>query len=197
VLAEPGAARTTVADRGWVSRSPAATMSDFPDRIRKSVRAVRASASSQRHAQRREAEEEAGRQAQGRQRARELRALMWDRIREAEEAGDGASAIPRAPPGPTWGAGWTMRSWQVVLVVLIALMLVVSVVAARSWASGIEARIAETAEQRRETRCQAAREQLRRLEEVLTGATTELHAARLDAHLQGYDATRTVERCLP
>jgi hypothetical protein len=171
-----------------------ANVRDFAGGIRKSVQAARASARQQQDAQRREDEEEAGRQAQSRHHASELPELLWERIGDAEEARDGASAIPRAPPGPAWGAGWTMRSWQVVLVVLIALMLVVSVVAARSWASGIDARIAQTAEQRRETRCQAAREQLRRVEEVLTGATTELYAARLDAQLQKYDATRNVDQ---
>jgi hypothetical protein len=171
-------------------------MSDSPDGIRRPVRAVRASASYQRDAQGREAEAGAGPQAQSRQHASELPELLWERIGDAEEARDGAFAILRAPPGPAWGAGWARRSWQVVLVVLIALMLLVSVVAARSWASGIEARIAQTAEKQRETRCQAAREQLRRVEEVLTGGTTELHAARLDAQLQRYDAIRNVERCL-
>ena len=172
-------------------------MSDSPDGIRKSVQAARESAKQHQDRQRRREEEESGRQEQNRQHASESPELLRERIGDAEEARDGAFAIPRAPPGPAWGAGWTIRSWQAVLVVLLALMLVVSVVAARSWASGIEARIARTAEQQRETRCQAAREQLRRVEEVLTGATTELRAARLDAQLQRYDATRHVERCLP
>ncbi len=65
-------------------------MSDFADGIRKSVQAARESAKQQQDRQRRREEEESGRQEQNRQRARELRGLMWDRIRDAEEAGDGA-----------------------------------------------------------------------------------------------------------
>ena len=70
-------------------------MSDFADGIRKSVQAARELAKQQRDAQSRREGEEAERQQQNRQRARELPALMWDRIREAEEAGDGAIKVDR------------------------------------------------------------------------------------------------------
>ena len=168
-------------------------MSDFAGRIRKSVQAARASATYQRDAQRREDEEETRRQTQNRQRASAVPGLMWEWIRAAEPAGDGTSVMHGARPRPDWEAGWARRSWQVVLVALIALMLVVSVVVSRSWASGIEARIAQATEQQRETRCQDAREQFQRAGAVLPDpATTELYAARLEAQLQTYDATRNV-----
>ena len=65
-------------------------MSDFADGIRKSVQAARESAKQRQDAQRRREEEEAGAQEQNRQRARELLEPIWERIRDAEEAGDGA-----------------------------------------------------------------------------------------------------------
>ena len=65
-------------------------MSDFADGIRKSVQAARESAKQRQDAQRRREEEEAGAQEQNRQRALELLEPIWERIRDAEEAGDGA-----------------------------------------------------------------------------------------------------------
>ena len=62
-----------------------------------------------------------------------------------------------------------MRSWGVVPVALLALTLVVSVIAGRSRASGIEAGIVRTAEQRREAHCREARERLQLAEEILAG----------------------------
>ena len=70
-------------------------MSDFADSIRKSVQAARESARQQREAQRRHEEDVAGRQKQNEQRAFELPELIWDRIRAAEEAGDGALKVDR------------------------------------------------------------------------------------------------------
>ena len=70
-------------------------MSDFTEGIRKSVQAVRESAKQQQDAQRRQDEAEAGRQAQNRQRAAELPELMWERIRAAEDAADGAIKADR------------------------------------------------------------------------------------------------------
>ncbi len=71
-------------------------MSDFAGGIRKSVQAARESAKQQQGALRRQEEDEAGRQTQNKQRVLELPELMWDRIREAEDAGDGDVAVDRA-----------------------------------------------------------------------------------------------------
>ena len=81
-------------------------MSDFADSIRKSVQAARQSVQQQRDAQRRQEEEEAGRQEQNRQRATELPDLLWGRIREAEEAADGAIKVDRR-------SGVTLTTFQV------------------------------------------------------------------------------------
>ena len=87
-----------------------------------------------------------------------------------------------------------MRSWEVMLVALLGLMMVVSVAVARDRASGIEAGIARTAEQRREARCQETRERSRLAEEILAGpAAPELHA-RQGAQVQKYDAALNVDQ---
>jgi hypothetical protein len=70
-------------------------MSDFADGIRKSVEAARAAAKRQRDARGRQEAEEAGREQQNRQRAAELPDLIWDRIRDAEDAADGAVKVDR------------------------------------------------------------------------------------------------------
>ena len=88
-----------------------------------------------------------------------------------------------------------MRPRDVVLVTLLALMLVASVVMARSRAVGIEAGITRTAEQRREAQCREARERLRLAEEILAGPDApELYATRLEAQIQRYDAARNVDQ---
>jgi hypothetical protein len=70
-------------------------MGDFAEAIRKSVQAARESARQQRDAQRRHEEDVAGRQKKNEQRASALPALIWDRIRDAEDAADGAITADR------------------------------------------------------------------------------------------------------
>ena len=70
-------------------------MSDFADGIRKSVQAARESAKQERDAQRRHEEDVAGRQKTNAQRASELPGLIWERIRDAEDAADGAIKVDR------------------------------------------------------------------------------------------------------
>ncbi len=71
-------------------------MSDFADGIRKSVQAAREWVKQQRDAQGRQEGEAAGRQRHNRQRASELPDLLWNRIREAEAAADGAIKVDRS-----------------------------------------------------------------------------------------------------
>jgi hypothetical protein len=70
-------------------------MSDFAEGIRRSVAAARAAATRQRAADGQREAAEAGREQQNRQRAAELPELMWDRIRAAEGAADGAITVDR------------------------------------------------------------------------------------------------------
>ena len=71
-------------------------MSDFAAEIRTSVQAARASATKQqRDARGRHEEEEAGRRKQNRPRGCELPELIWERIRAAEDAADGAITVDR------------------------------------------------------------------------------------------------------
>jgi hypothetical protein len=72
-----------------------AKMSDFSDAIRKSVQAARESARREREAQRRHEDDVAGRQKTNEQRAAELPELIWERIRDAEAAADGAITVDR------------------------------------------------------------------------------------------------------
>ena len=98
-----------------------ATMSDVADGIRRSVQAARESAKQQRDARGRQEDEAAGRQQQNRQRASELPDLMWDRIREAEEAADGAIKVDRNKGTALttfqvwWQEGQPERALQVVV----------------------------------------------------------------------------------
>ena len=96
-------------------------MSDFADGIRKSVQAARESVKQQRDAQGRQEDEAAGRQRQNQQRASELPDLMWDRIRDAEAAADGAIKVDRKKvTAPTtfqvwWQEGQPERALQIVV----------------------------------------------------------------------------------
>ena len=71
-------------------------MSDFAEGIRKSVQAARESVKQQRDAHGRQEDEAAVRQQHNRQRASELPDLLWNRIREAEAAADGAIKVDRS-----------------------------------------------------------------------------------------------------
>ncbi|MBA2449012.1 MAG: hypothetical protein H0V51_13390 [Chloroflexi bacterium] len=84
-------------------------MSDFAGGIRRSVQAARELAKQQQAARRRHDEEESTRQKQNEQRVAELPELIWGRIRDAEDAGDGAIKVER-----TRGTGRTtfQVSWQ-------------------------------------------------------------------------------------
>jgi hypothetical protein len=96
-------------------------MGEFAEAIRKSVQAARESATRERGAQRRHEEDVAGRQQQNEQRAAELPALMWERIRDAEDAADGALKVDRRD-GTTvttfqvwWQEGQPERALQIVV----------------------------------------------------------------------------------
>ncbi|HYU20411.1 MAG TPA: hypothetical protein VEQ11_17110 [Chloroflexota bacterium] len=96
-------------------------MSDFAGGIRKSVQAARESAKQQEDALRRQEEGEAGRQTQNKQRVLELPELMWARIREAEDAGDGAIKVERRSGTALttfqlwWQEGQPERALQIVV----------------------------------------------------------------------------------
>lgn len=94
---------------GGVARRAEASMSDFAGGIRRSVQAARELEKQQQDARRRRDEEETARQKQNQQRVAELPELIWGRIRDAEDAGDGAIKVER-----TGGAGRTtfQLSWQ-------------------------------------------------------------------------------------
>ena len=84
-------------------------MSDFAGGIRRSVQASREVAKQQQVARRRHDEEATARQKRNRERVAELPELIWGRIRDAEDAGDGAIKVER-----TGGAGRTtfQLSWR-------------------------------------------------------------------------------------
>ena len=96
-------------------------MSDFADAIRKSVQAARGSARQERDAQRRHEADVAGRQKTHARRAAELPELIWGRIRDAEEAADGAIKVDRRSGGALttfqlwWQEGEPERALQVVV----------------------------------------------------------------------------------
>jgi hypothetical protein len=98
-----------------------AKMGDFAEGIRKSVEAGRAAAKRQRDAAGRQEEEEAGREQQNRQRAAELPEPMWDRIRDAEAAADGALKVDRRRETAVttfqlwWQEGQPERALQIVV----------------------------------------------------------------------------------
>jgi hypothetical protein len=84
-------------------------MRDFAGGITRSVQAARELAKQQEATRRRHDEEETARQKQNQLRVAELPELIWGRIRDAEEAGDGAIKVER-----TGGAGRTafQLSWR-------------------------------------------------------------------------------------
>ena len=83
-------------------------MSDFADRIRTSVQVARESARQQREARGRREAHEATRQQESRQRTLELPELIWERIRAAAHASDGALIVDRHGGGAvtTFRLGW-------------------------------------------------------------------------------------------
>ena len=90
----PRAVRTIGDDRGAPRRAEA-MMRDFAGGIKKLVDAARESAKQQQDTHRRQEADEVGRQQQNSRRASELLEPIWDRIRDAERAGDGTITVDR------------------------------------------------------------------------------------------------------
>ena len=96
-------------------------MSDFVDRIGRSVRAARESTIRQREAQGQKDDGVAGRQSRNRERASELLEPIWDRICDAVAACDGAITSERqhGPAGTTFRLRWREippdRSLQIIV----------------------------------------------------------------------------------
>jgi hypothetical protein len=94
-------------------------MRDFAARIGSSVQAARESLKQERESQRREEEETARQLKHGRERASEMIGTIWERVRTAADASDGALDVHRSNKGGVtifelrWQEGEPSRSLRI------------------------------------------------------------------------------------